>query len=361
MKPLPPFPWDRLTPYADKARVHPGGIVNLSVGTPVDPVPESIQAALTNAADRPGYPATAGAPEVRAAIEEWVRRQCGATGEFGVLPTIGSKEAIAGLPAMLELGRTAVVAIPKLAYPTYEVGALLADARCIRVDDPSFGSQRLLKLLWINYPSNPTGEVLSPQRLRRIVSWARSRGIVVVSDECYLTLGWERAPVSILHPDVCGPEPAGVLAVHSLSKRSNLAGYRAGFLAGDPRLVERLLAIRKHSGLIVPAPVQAAMAAALTDEVHAAEQKERYRRRRELLRDALTAAGFRIDHSHAGLYLWTTRDEDCWETVEFLSSAGILVAPGEFYGPTGTRHVRVALTASDERVETACTRLAALS
>lgn len=360
MRTLPPFPWDRLAPYADTARAHPGGSVNLSMGTPVDPVPEPIRDALTAAADTPGYPLTAGTPALRAAITDWVTEHCGARADFAVLPTIGSKEVVASLPGYLGLGGGSTVAIPKLAYPTYEIGARLAGARCVRVDEPGFGAETRLRLLWVNYPSNPTGEVLSAARLRKIVAWARSRGIIVVSDECYLTLGWDREPVSILHPDVCGDDSTGLLAVHSLSKRSNLAGYRAGFLAGDPELVDGLLGQRKHAGLIVPAPVQAAMTAALTDESHAAEQKERYRRRRELLRDAVTAAGFRVDHSHAGLYLWATRDEDCWDTVAALAKLGIVVAPGEFYGPAGAEHVRIALTASDERVEAACARLSAL-
>lgn len=361
MRSLPPFPWDRLSPYSERARAHPDGLVDLSVGAPVDPVPDVAREALTAAADTPGYPATAGTPQLREAITAWVRKHCEASGDFGVLPTIGSKEAIAGLPSMLEIGRTGVVAIPKLAYPTYEIGAKLADRKCVRVDDPAFSSQQMLQLLWINYPSNPTGEVMGAPQLRRIVNWARSRGVTVLSDECYLTLGWERTPVSVLHPDVCGPEPTGVLALHSLSKRSNLAGYRAGFLAGDPELVQRVLSIRKHSGLIPPAPVQHAMAAALSDEQHATAQKERYGARRERLKSALTEAGFRIDHSEAGLYLWATREEDCWDTMDLLARHGILAAPGEFYGPAGRQHVRLALTAVDERVDAACRRLAELS
>jgi succinyldiaminopimelate transaminase len=190
-----------------------------------------------------------------------------------------------------------------------------------------------------------------------VVDWARERGAVVASDECYRELGWEDEPVSILHPDVCGGDHTGLLAVHSLSKRSNLAGYRAGFVSGDPALVAELLAVRKHAGMIVPAPVQAAMVAALTDTGHVAVQRDRYARRRDTLRAALTAAGFRIDHSTAGLYLWASRDEDCWQTVGWLADRGILVAPGTFYGTAGAHHVRVALTATDERVEAAATRL----
>ena len=196
----------------------------------------------------------------------------------------------------------------------------------------------------------------NPLLLRKVVAWARERGTIVVNDECYLPLGWEAAPVSVL--SVCDGTYAGVLAVHSLSKRSNLAGYRAGFVSGDPALVAELLAVRKHAGMMLPAPVQAAMVAALGDESHVDGQRSRYRARRALLRPALEKAGFTIEHSEAGLYLWATRDEDCWSTVDWFAGLGIVVAPGTFYGPAGARHVRIALTATDERVESAARRLA---
>jgi succinyldiaminopimelate transaminase len=356
---LPQFPWDRLAPVVDRARAHPDGMVDLSIGTPVDPVPRLIRDALAEASDRPGYPLTAGTAALRESIDAWARRHCGVRGELGVLPTIGSKEMVAGLPQWLGITSGSAVAIPKLSYPTYEIGVALAGARCLRVDDPAFGDDPRLRMIWINYPSNPTGEVLSASRLRQVVNWARSRNITVVSDECYLTLGWDAQPVSILDPQVCGDEPTGVLALHSLSKRSNLAGYRAGFIAGDPRLIDGLLNLRKHAGLIMPAPVQHAMAVALDDEQHADQQRDKYRRRREALRAALSGAGYRIDQSKAGLYLWATRDENCWTSVDRLADLGIVVAPGEFYGPAGSTHVRVALTATDERIDAACARLTA--
>ncbi|MGH8882052.1 MAG: succinyldiaminopimelate transaminase, partial [Stackebrandtia sp.] len=261
---LPPFPWDRLAPFVDKATAHPDGPVNLSIGTPVDPVPEVIQTALAESGNQPGYPQTAGTGALRDAMTDWVRRHCGATGGFGVLPGIGSKEMVAGLPRLLGVAEGDAVAIPSLSYPTYEVGALLAGARAIRTDDPTTDPDPRLRMIWVNHPSNPTGEVISADRLRRIVEWARARDIPVVSDECYVTLGWDGGQASVLDPEVCGGDSTGVLAVHSLSKRSNLAGYRAGFIAGDPELVARLLEIRKHAGLIVPTPVQAAMTVALT-------------------------------------------------------------------------------------------------
>ncbi|WP_181557989.1 succinyldiaminopimelate transaminase [Actinoplanes lutulentus] len=356
---LPDFPWDLLEPAKAIAAAHPDGIVDLSVGTPVDPVPASVRQALADASDAPGYPLTAGTPRLRAAIAGWLARACGASGELGVLPTIGSKELVAWLPTLLGVGPGDVVVIPSVCYPTYEVGAKLAGAEVIRADSlTAIGPDPRVKLIWINSPSNPTGKVLPRDHLRKVVDWGRERGVVVVSDECYLSLGWESDPVSVLSDEVTGGDYTGVLAVHSLSKRSNLAGYRAGFVGGDPALIRELLAVRKHAGMIVPAPVQAAMVAALDDEAHVTEQRARYAARRDILRTALTKAGFEISHSEAGLYLWSTRDEDCWATVDALARRGILAAPGAFYGPAAAKHVRIALTATDERVAAAAGRLA---
>jgi succinyldiaminopimelate transaminase len=357
---LPDFPWDRLEPAKAKAAAHPDGIVDLSIGTPVDPVPASIRAALAAASDAPGYPLTAGTPALRKSIAGWLARTAGARGDFGVLPTIGSKELVAWLPTLLGVGRGDVVVIPQVCYPTYEVGVQLAGAEVVRSDSlTALGPDRRIKMIWINSPSNPTGKVLPAAHLRKVVDWARERGAVVVSDECYLTLGWDETPISVLADEVCGGDYTGVIAVHSLSKRSNLAGYRAGFLGGDPALIAELLAVRKHAGMIVPAPVQAAMIAALEDEDHVVEQRARYAARRDDLKTALLKAGFEIEHSGAGLYLWSTRDEDCWQTVDWLAERGILAAPGAFYGPAAAKHVRVALTATDERVAAAVSRLAA--
>ncbi|WP_433618981.1 succinyldiaminopimelate transaminase [Dactylosporangium sp. CA-139114] len=353
---LPDFPWDRLEPAKATAARHADGLVDLSIGTPVDPVPELIRAALAEASNAPGYPLTAGTPRLREAIREWVTRWCGTgSGEFGVLPTIGSKELVGWLPTLLGLGPGDTVVIPQVCYPTYEVGVLLSGARVVRADSLTALGPERVSMVWVNSPSNPTGKVLPEAHLRKVVEWARERGAIVVSDECYLPLPWESEPVSIL--SVCDGNFDGVLAVHSLSKRSNLAGYRAGFVAGDAALVDEVLAVRKHAGMIVPAPVQAAMVAALGDEVHVEEQRARYRRRRSVLREAFERAGFTVEHSQAGLYLWLTRGEDSWATVDWLAERGILAAPGAFYGPAGERHVRVAFTATDERVDSAASRL----
>ncbi len=357
---LPDFPWDKLTSYAARAREHPDGIVDLSVGTPVDPTPQVVQDALCAAADAPGYPLTIGREGTRQACVDWLARRHGVRGLGldGVLPVIGSKELIASMPGHLGIGAGDLVVYPEVAYPTYEVGAVLAGARAVAADSLTSLGPQTPRLLWLNSPSNPTGRVLPLDHLRKVVDWCRERGVLLVSDECYIECVWEGSALSVLHPDVCGGSHEGLLAVHSLSKRSNLAGYRCAFAAGDPAVIAELLAVRKNLGLMMPAPQQAAMVAALDDDAHAEEQQARYAARRTTLRAALEAAGFRIDHSEASLYLWATRDEDCWDTVSWLADQGILAAPGAFYGRAGQRHVRVALTATDERVAAAAARLA---
>ncbi len=337
--------------------------MDLSVGTPVNPVPAVVRAALTDAADAPGYPTTQGTHRLREMAAGWLaRRHAVSTDPSAVLPVIGSKEFIAALPAMLGCGPGDTVVHPELAYPTYEIGARLAGATAVAADGLSALGPRRAALVWVNSPANPTGRVLPAAHLRKMVDWARERGAVIAADECYLDLGWDTEPVSILHPQVCGGSARGVLAVHSLSKRSNMAGYRAGFVTGDPALVADLLEIRRHAGLMMPGPVQAAMAAALGDDSHAEEQRGRYAARRARLRAALAAAGWVTEHSEAGLYLWVARAGlDCWGSVQMLAEAGILVAPGEFYGPAGRSHIRVALTATDERIDAAVARLPALA
>jgi succinyldiaminopimelate transaminase len=356
---LPVFPWDTLADVTALARSHPDGIVDLSVGTPVDPVAPLIRDALAAASGAPGYPTTAGTPALRASAVAALQRRYGITvlADDAVLPVIGTKELIAWLPTLLGLGADDVVAVPELAYPTYEVGAQLAGAQVVRADSLTQLGPQSPALVFLNSPSNPTGKVLGVEHLRKVVGWARERGALIASDECYLGLGWDAQPVSVLHPSVCDGDHTGLLAVHSLSKTSSLAGYRSGFVAGDPAVVAELLAVRKHAGMMVPTPVQAAMVAALDDDAHEGEQRERYARRRAALLPALQSAGLAVDDSEAGLYLWATRGEPCRDTVAWLAQRGILVAPGEFYGPRGSQHVRVALTATDERVDAAVARL----
>lgn len=362
---LPDFPWDSLTPFVERASAHPGGAINLSVGTPVDPTPAVIRHALVAAADASGYPATHGTAELRGAVVDWFARRRGVTNvdPASVLPTVGSKELVGLLPSLLELGPGDVVVHPAVAYPTYDVGARLAGAMPLAANGVAdWIANSAVKLVWVNSPSNPTGAVAGIEELREIVEAARAIGAVVASDECYAELAWEEpwskeGVPSILDPRVCGGSHDGLLAVYSLSKQSNLAGYRAAFVAGDKAIVARLLEVRKHIGMIMPTPVQAAMVAALGDEAHVATQRAVYGARRETLSRALLAAGFSIDDSVAGLYLWATRGEDAWESVAWLAERGIVVAPGSFYGPSGAQHVRVALTASDEHIGAAALRL----
>jgi succinyldiaminopimelate transaminase len=358
---LPDFPWDSLAEAKARAGAHPGGIVDLSVGTPVDPTPESGRLALAAAADSPGYPLTSGTGPLREAMAAYLTERWGAVGlaPSTTLPAIGTKELVAWLPTLLGLGPDDLVVFPTMAYPTYEVGARIAGCRFLAADDPAEVADERPALVWLNSPSNPTGQILDAVELRRRVDWARARGAVVASDECYGEFGWDAEPVSVLHPSVSGGDLTGLLALHSLSKRSNLAGYRAGFVAGDEALVDELLAVRKHAGMIMPRPVQEAMRVLLADQDHVLEQRDRYARRRALLRPALEGAGFTIDHSEGSLYLWATRGEDGRETVSWLADRGILVAPGDFYGTAAAQHVRVALTATDERVAAAASRLTA--
>ena len=360
---LPDFPWDRLVPFRERAAQHPDGVVDLAVGSPVDPTPDVVRHALAAATDAHGYPQTSGTPALRQAIADWYGRRRGVTLEArNTLPTIGSKELVALLPTLFGLGAGDVVVHPTRAYPTYEVGARIAGATPLASDEPDDWPAET-RLVWLNSPRNPDGQVLGIPFLRRAVARARELGAVIVNDECYAELTWdseEPAP-SILDPEVIGDSRRLTLSVYSLSKQSNLAGYRAAFVAGCGDLIAELLEVRKHAGLIPPLPVQLAMLAALGDDAHVAEQKERYRRRRDALLPALEGAGFRIDESSAGLYLWATRGEDSWTTVAWLAERGVVVAPGAFYGEAGREHVRIALSATDERIAAAAGRLEASS
>jgi succinyldiaminopimelate transaminase len=287
----------------------------------------------------------------------YVASACGAAPDsFGVAPSIGSKELVAWLPTLLGLGPSDTVVIPSVCYPTDEVGARLTGSPVVRSDTPPSAPAALV---WLNSPGNPNGRVMPSASLREWVAWARDCGAIIASDECYLSLPWEETPVSVLHPSISDGSTSGLLAVHSLSKRSNLAGYRAGLVVGDPALVDELIGVRKHAGMMVPSPVQAAMVAALSDTAHVDVQRARYAARRVVLREAVEKAGFTVSHSTAGLYLWITRGEHCSATLDWFASRGILVAPGSFYGPDGELFVRLALTATDERIAAAVARLTA--
>jgi succinyldiaminopimelate transaminase len=350
-KPLPDFPWDALAPYADKARANPAGIIDLSQGTPVDATPELIQSALRASSDSPRYPVTAGTKGLQSAIRNWAINHLGATGDFDVLPVIGSKELVAWLPTVLESKQ---VIYPEIAYPTYLVGALLAQAEpiAVGVDAKTWPSA---DFAWVNTPANPTGRVHSESELRAAINWVRSNPAVLVCDECYIDFGDTTIPTSLLK--YTDGDNSNILVVHSLSKRSSMAGYRGAFLIGDSKLITQIREVRKHAGMMVPLPIQNSMVAALSDEKHVAEQRARYNSRRATLAPALQEAGFKIDDSAAGLYIWCTRSEDSWKSVDWLASLGILATPGTFYGPKGASHIRVAMTATDQQIADAAARI----
>lgn len=380
---LPDYPWELLAPYRERAQAHPDGAVDVSIGTPVDPTPKILQDALAAATDSPGYPTTQGTAELREAIAQWWRRRRNAADVTAdmVMPVVGSKEFIAWLPLILGLGGNGangaaggqggadgtgnadVVVCPRIAYPTYAVGATLAGAEAVSadsLDELDDETRSRVKLVYLNSPGNPTGSVLTREDLARWVRDAREIGAVIASDECYAELGWgewEDSVPSVLDTEVNGGDLTGLLGIYSMSKQSNLAGYRAAFVTGAPELMPDLINTRKHAGMMIPGPVQHAMTVGLADDEHVAQQKNLYRARREQLKSALEAAGFTIDHSEAGLYLWATRGEDCWATIGWLADRGIIAGPGAFYGPHGTEHVRIALTASDERIQAAVERL----
>ncbi|PNI10211.1 succinyldiaminopimelate transaminase [Arthrobacter sp. AFG7.2] len=368
---LPDYPWEAMAPYVAKASQHPDGVVNLSIGTPVDPTPALIQDALKAAADAPGYPTVHGTPALREAIAGWFERRRGVAGldPRNIMPTVGSKELVAWLPLLLGLKPGDVVVRPKVAYPTYDIGATFAGVTSVatdNLDELDDATRARVRLIWVNSPGNPTGSVRSVDSLRALVEQARELDAVVASDECYAELGWGswdvqrggQAVPSILDPRVAGGSHQGLLAVYSLSKQSNVAGYRAAFVAGDPDLMPNLVNSRKHAGMIVPYPVQEAMRVALGDDTHVRAQKDLYRGRRERLVPALLDFGLDIKDSDAGLYLWSTAGESTWDTVARMADRGIVVGPGVFYGDAGNGYIRVALTGSDERIDAAAARLA---
>lgn len=370
---LPDYPWEAMAPFKAIAAAHPQGSVDLSVGTPVDATSDVVREAFIKAANAPGYPGAHGTASLREVVADWFARRRGVPylDPQSVMPTIGSKEIIAWLPLMLGIQPGDVIVRPAIAYPTYDIGAQLCGATVVAADDldeldPAV--RRKVRLVWINSPANPTGQVHGLARMRTLVAQAREIGAVVASDECYAELGWgqwdtdfvggERVP-SVLDPRITEGSTTGILALYSLSKQSNLAGYRAAFVAGDGQIMANLVNTRKHAGMIVPSPVMAAMEAALSDDEHVRIQKAVYRKRRALLLPAVKAAGMDVKYSDAGLYLWATAGMDTWETVRRLAEIGIVVGPGLFYGEAGKGYVRFSITGSDERVSSAAERLVA--
>lgn len=379
--PLPGFPWDTLRQVRELAAAHPQGIVDLSVGTPVDDTPALAQRALAAAANAPGYPLVEGTAAVKTAVHQWLERR-GLLGvpDRAILPTIGSKEAIAWTPTLLGMGPGDEVYFPDCAYPTYDVSARLCGATPVPVDQedvsswPEPGGGAVF--VWLNSPSNPTGHVLDAGQMRRAVEWARQHGAVLVSDECYAELPWAERYVragipSVLQPEICGNSLDNLILVYSLSKQSNLAGYRDGILVGATPLIDAILEGRKHTGFMTPTPVQAVLAAMLPETGHVAEQRQKYLARREKLLAAVGQAGLEADsRTEAGLYLWLKAGASLAAEIAdlpgenwgrklgfWLAERGILVAPGDFYGANCTEFVRMGLTATDERIDQAVTRL----
>ena len=362
----PPYPYDRLDPLKAAASALPGGLVDCSIGTPCDAPPAFVAAAMADPGTARSYPASNGTVAYREAAAAWLERR------FDVgLPTsqlaacVGTKELVAGLPHWLRLrdpGRDTVL-YPSVSYPSYAMGATLAGCRAvpvpvddqwrIRLDaiDPSDAARALC--LWVNTPGNPAGGL---DDLGAAAAWGRRNGVLVASDECYAEFTWDGPPRTILEHG-----PHGVLAVHSLSKRSNFAGARIGFYAGDLEVVSYLAELRKHAGFMVPGPVQAAGALAWADHAHVVEQRDRYRARLDLVVAGLAAVGIDAPLPGGAFYLWVPAPGgDAWALAERLATvAGLLTSPGEFYGPAAATHVRIAVVQPLERLQLALDRLAA--
>ena len=374
----PPYPYDRLDELKPLADRHDGGLVDLSIGTPVDPPHPAVIAALGGSDAERGYPPSIGTPELRDAAAQWCERRLGVRVDAGaeIAATIGSKEFVAGLPHWLRL-RTPdrdTVLYPAISYPSYAMGAELAGCRAVAVPADEQWSIRLdaiserdaerALVLWVNTPGNPAGGL---DDLAAAAAWGRERGVPVFSDECYAEFTWDGPPRTILSPsgqsavdsETGRASVDGVVAVHSLSKRSNLAGVRVGFYAGDPELVHYLREVRKHAGFMVPGPAQAAAAAALFDNGHVEEQRHRYRSRLKRLARVVGQFGPEPALPRGGFYLWAKApDGDAWAFVRtLLTEVGILVSPGEFYGPGAADHVRVAAVLTDDTLDMVESRL----
>ncbi|PST48796.1 succinyldiaminopimelate transaminase [Bifidobacterium callitrichos] len=388
-----PYDWSRIAGYKKTAKAVEGGMVDLSVGSPVDPVPASVRDALaagSDASNAHGYPVTAGTADLKAAIDRWFRHMRGVdlkSVNAAVVPTVGSKEAVALMASLLHLGEGDVVVQPKVSYPTYEIGTQLAGATVRKVDDvadvDSWRNVPNVKAVWVNSPCNPTGEVLGADWLADIVAAARAIGAVVLSDECYALMDWRSAGASTsaapvaesnetaaadafslsatpcaLNPRVCENSADGILVLYSLSKQSNMAGYRTALIAGDYRLVTEMAEYRKQIGQIIPGPVQAAMAAGLDDVASVREQWRRYRSRLIRLVDALRDYGYDAAMPSGALYVWVrAKSGDCWADMADLARIGVIPSPGEFYG--ARRYLRFSATATDEAIDVACARLRA--
>ncbi|MFN5604483.1 MAG: aminotransferase class I/II-fold pyridoxal phosphate-dependent enzyme, partial [Actinomycetes bacterium] len=336
---------------------------DLSIGTPCDPPPASVVAALAASNSERGYPPSVGNEPLRRAFSEWMNRRFAVdVPTSAIAACIGTKEFVGTLPQWMKLRSPWLdtVLYPSIAYPTYEMGATLAGCRAVAVPMNARGGVDLdaisdadaarALLLWVNSPSNPTGAL---DDLEAAATWGRSKGVPVFSDECYAEFTWASPARSILQH---GSD--GVIAVHSLSKRSNLAGLRVGAYAGDPDLVHYLGEVRKHVGMMVPGPAQAAAVAALNDDAHVSEQRDRYLARLRRMAQILSRwSGTDVPLPDGGFYLWFPVD-DAWAFTERLArEGGALVSPGDLYGAAGAGFVRVAVVQTDDTIERVATRL----
>jgi succinyldiaminopimelate transaminase len=356
----PPYPYERLSEITALASTHDGGAVDLSIGTPCDPPPADVLGALTAGDAARGYPPSIGTKAFRQAAAAWIERRLGAPvdPEAELAACVGTKEFVASLPQYLKL-RTPerdTVLYPAISYPTYDMGAILAGVRAVpylRLADIAPDDAERALAIWVNSPANPTGEL---HDLAVAAEWGRARGVPVISDECYAEFTWTGRPTTILREGT-----AGLLAVHSLSKRDNFAGARIGFYAGDRDLVHYLREVRKHAGLMPPGPVQAAAVVALNDDAHVDQQRARYQARLQRLVEVLAAAGYPAQLPDGAFYLWVPAPGgDAWAAArELAERAGIVVSPGEFYGPDGAGYFRVAAVQPDDLIELAAKRVGA--
>ena len=360
----PPYPYDRLDKFKPLAQKHEGGLVDLSIGTPCDAPAPAVIAALSNSNAERGYPPSIGSDALRNAAQAWMQRKF----EISV-PTsqiaacIGSKEFVATTPQYLKLRSPDrdTVFFPAVSYPTYEMGAILAGCRPVAVPMTATGGIDTSKIaasdvkralmIWSNSPNNPTGDL---DDLKALATWGRKYSVPVFSDECYVEFTWSRKPETILQHGL-----DGVVALHSLSKRSNLAGVRVGFYAGDREIVDYLKEVRKHVGMLVPGPAQAAAVVAFGDDESVKLQRDVYLRRLETLATVLSKwSGFNIDLPSGGFYLWFDA-KDGWEFAERVAKeGGALVSPGDFYGAGGANNVRVAVVQPDDKIALVTSRLA---
>jgi succinyldiaminopimelate transaminase len=370
----PIYPYARLDALKTRAAEAPGGIVDLSIGTPNDPVPEIVVKALADAGPgSAGYPRAIGGPVLREAAAGWMERTFGVVVDpVHVVNCIGTKELVASLPHVLRLRDPSrdTVLYPAVSYPTYAMGAELGGCRAVPVplgDDWHLDLSAVAEedaaralLLWLNEPGNPTGSQSAPAPMAAAVEWAGARGVIVASDECYVEFNWDDAGEPVPGASALSADVDGVLAVHSLSKRSNMAGYRCGFLAGDGDLVAYLASVRTHAGMMVPGPIQAAAAAAWADDEHVEVQRVRYAERRRYAKSRLGEVGLLDAGGPSSFYLWARSAdpaEDGWGVAARLAEGGMLVAAGDLYGDGGADHVRIALVEPLERLELAFDRL----